>query len=45
MFVCVDQGKPGEATPESKSLQYGVVDAKDYVPGTEVTLVNICLSW
>ncbi|XP_019621562.1 PREDICTED: protein SDA1 homolog isoform X2 [Branchiostoma belcheri] len=31
-----DRGKPTEASAEVKALQYGEVDAKDYVPGAEV---------
>eukprot|EP00058_Branchiostoma_floridae_P023675 XP_002609165.1 hypothetical protein BRAFLDRAFT_126677 [Branchiostoma floridae] len=31
-----DRGKPTEASAEAKALQYGEVDAKDYVPGAEV---------
>lgn len=31
-----DRGRPTEASVEFKALQYGELDAKDYIPGTEV---------
>lgn len=31
-----DRGKPTDATSEMKPLQYGDVDAKDYLPGAEI---------
>ncbi|XP_023947035.2 protein SDA1 homolog [Bicyclus anynana] len=33
-----DRGRPSEATAELKVKKYGEVDAKDYVPGSEVLL-------
>ncbi|KAK7580661.1 hypothetical protein V9T40_001290 [Parthenolecanium corni] len=33
-----DKGRPNEATMEIKTLQYGEVDAKEYVPGAEILL-------
>jgi protein SDA1 len=33
-----DRGRPTEATQELVSLNYGQIDAKDYVPGAEVLL-------
>ncbi|KAJ8925114.1 hypothetical protein NQ315_001296 [Exocentrus adspersus] len=33
-----DRGRPSEATEEIESMDYGKVDAKDYVPGAEVLL-------
>lgn len=33
-----DRGRPTEATEELDSLNYGKIDAKDYVPGAEVLL-------
>ncbi|KAK3696721.1 hypothetical protein QZH41_013081 [Actinostola sp. cb2023] len=31
-----DRGKPTESTREMKTLQYGAVDSKDYIPGAEI---------
>ena len=34
--LCRAQGRPGEASVGDQALQYGGVDTKDFVPGTEV---------
>lgn len=35
-----DRGRPNEATDEIEKLDYGKVDAKDYVPGADVLLAG-----
>lgn len=38
------QGKPTEASVEIKTKRFGEIDAKDYIPGAEVLLEEVCIS-
>lgn len=43
IMFCLFKGKPTEASIEIKAKKFGELDAKDYIPGAEVLLEEVCI--